>query len=204
MNAAKEALEVYIKKKKKKRSIEISNIELEPVMKKPKISQFTFNIKSMNIPKNYKTCIARDIAWTISCSTDRNVPMWSGWNSKITRDDLPSQKVGYMANIGAPPTQHDVVLETLKRNVSLAEECNEKYILTTYDLAIAKPASQIREILQPRFDNVFICFGAFHIMFCYLSLAGYLMDGSGTAHILIERGALSEGSFNAFLKGKKL
>lgn len=39
-------------------------------------------------------------------------------------------------------------------------------------------------------------------MFCYLSAIGYLMDGSGAAHILMESGALTKGSLNAFLKGK--
>ena len=91
--------------------------------------------------------------------------MWSGWNSTITKDDLPAQKIGYLANIGAPPTQHDVVNETMKRNVTLAEECKEDYIATTHDLAIAKPASQLQDTMQPRYDNVFIWFGAFHIMF---------------------------------------
>ena len=107
-----------------------------------------------------------------------------------------------MANIGAPPTQHDVVNETMKRNVTLAEECKEDYIATTYDLAIAKPASQLQDTMQPRYDNVFICFGAFHIMFRCLSAVGYLIDGSGASLILMESGVLTKGSLNAFLSGK--
>ena len=90
----------------------------------------------------------------------------------------------------------------MKRNMHLAEECNEKYIATTYDLAIAKPACQLQDTMQPKFDNVFICFGAFHIMFRYLSAVGQIIDGSGAAHILIESGALTKGSINAFLTGK--
>ena len=69
-------------------------------------------------------------------------------------------------------------------------------------LAIAKPASQLQDTMQSKYDNVFVCFGAFHIMFCYLSAVGYLMDGSGAVHILMESGALTKGSLTAFLPGK--
>ena len=97
----------------------------------------------------------------------------------------------------SPPTQNDVVNETMKRNITLAEECKECYIATTYDLAIAKPACQLQDTIQPKYDNVFVCFGAFHIMFRYLSAIGYLVDSSGAGHILMESGALTKGSLNA-------
>lgn len=82
------------------------------------------------------------------------------------------------------------------------EECKEDCIATTYDLAIAKPESQLQDTMPPKFDNVFVCFGAFHIMFRYLSAIGYLIDASGAAHILMESGALTKGTLNALLSGK--
>ena len=90
----------------------------------------------------------------------------------------------------------------MKRNITLAEECKECYIATTYDLAIAKPACQLQDTIQPKYDNVFVCFRAFHIMFRYLSAVGYLVDSSGAGHILMESGALTKGSLNAFLSSK--
>ncbi|XP_006822681.1 phenylalanine--tRNA ligase alpha subunit A-like [Saccoglossus kowalevskii] len=68
---------------------------------------------------------------------------------------LAQKKIGYLANIGVPSTRHDVVNETMKRNVTLAEECEKDYIATTYDLAIAKPACQLQGTVRPKFDNVF-------------------------------------------------
>ena len=41
-----------------------------------------------------------------------NIPKWVGWNSLLTRDDLPQQKIGYMDNLNLPPTRLDVVAET--------------------------------------------------------------------------------------------
>ena len=56
--------------------------------------------------------------------------------------------------------------------------------------------------MQPKYDNVFVWFGAFHIMFRYSSAVGYLMDGSGAVNVLMESGALTKGSLSAFLSGK--
>ena len=49
-----------------------------------------------------------------------------------------------------------------------AREYNEQYALVTYDLTIVKPAMTIQEHESPEFDNLFICFGAFHIQMAYL------------------------------------
>jgi hypothetical protein len=48
--------------KRSKRSLEIPNPELEPVRKKIKISNFSFEIQTMDKPANYKACVARDVA----------------------------------------------------------------------------------------------------------------------------------------------
>jgi hypothetical protein len=94
--------------------------------------------------------------------------MWAGWNSQITEDKLPPQAVGYMENFSLPPTRLDVVAKTLTVSQKLANECNECNAVVHYDLAIAKPAMQIQAEEKPTYDNVFICFGPFHIQLAYL------------------------------------
>lgn len=42
--------------------------------------------------------------------------------------------------ITQPPTDKSVVLETMKRAVKFADECDEDYVTVTYDLGIAKIA----------------------------------------------------------------
>ena len=81
-------------------------------------------------------------------------PMWSGWNSQITEDKLPQQRVTYMDNLNLPPTRLDVIVETLKISQKVAIECGERYIVVHYDLAIAKPAMQIQFTESPKYDNV--------------------------------------------------
>ena len=61
---------------------------------------------------------------------------------------------------------------------------------------------QIQLAEAPLFDNVFICFGAFHIMLAYFASLGYLLDGSGGPDILTESEVLAAGSLNGFMSGK--
>jgi hypothetical protein len=138
----------------------------------------------------------------IMCTTDDTIPMWPAWNSRITVDPLPQQTVCYLQNISLPPTRLDVVVETLRIAQSVAVECNERCALVTYDLAIAKPAYQIQAQEAPMFDNVFIMFGAFHIMNAYFSCLGFYIDGSGGDTIMIDTEVLASGSVNGFLLGK--
>ena len=67
-------------------------------------------------------------------------PMWVRWNSLVTEDTLPKQKVLYMENLNQLPTHLDVVAETLTIAQRVAEECDEPFIVVHYDLAITKPA----------------------------------------------------------------
>ena len=100
----------------------IPNQELEPVRKNPKISRYSFSKRRIDKPENYQASVAReDVSWIVSCKTNGQTPMWSGWNSTITNDNLPAQKIGYLVNIGVPTTQHDVVNEAMKSKISLAE-----------------------------------------------------------------------------------
>ena len=92
----------------------------------------------------------------------------------------------------------------MKISQKVAEECGESYavITLTYDLAIAKPALQIQAQEAPFYDNVFICFGAFHICLAYFGCLGYFLNGSGGPNILTENDVLAPGSLNGFLLGK--
>ena len=77
------------------------------------------------------------------------------------------QKVSYLPPINASPTDNSVVHLTLKMAQQIAEECNSEYMQVTYDLAIARIAFGIQCQEAPKFDNVFIHLGGFHIIMSY-------------------------------------
>lgn len=72
----------------------------------------------------------------------------------------------------------------------------------TYDLAIAKVAMQIQTEESPKFDNVFVNLGGFHIEMALFSAVGKYVAESGGPHILNEVGVIAKGSIKSFLSGK--
>lgn len=87
---------------------------------------------------------------------------WFAWHSERVIDKNPMQIIGYLPNINMSPTSDAVVLKTLDTALTIAEECHQKYIIVTYDLAIACKAYRIQADLSPKFDRVFITLGSFH------------------------------------------
>ena len=128
--------------------------------------------------------------------------MWCDWNSLVLKDHLPIQQIGFMENIELPPPRLDVVRETLVRSLKVSEECGETYAIVTYDLAIAKPALQVQAQESPIFDNIFICFGAFHICMAYFNVLGYIIESSGCTDVLCSAEVLAQGSVRSFIAGK--
>ena len=177
--------------------------DLEPYMKKPHINTFDYGMKELQVtPKSVDVAKLRDTAWAFSCALLEDTPMWVGWNALITAESLPKQRVKYMESISFPPTRLDVVQETMKMSQALAKECGQEFIVVTYDLAIAKPALLIQAQDAPKFDNIFVCFGAFHIQMAFFSVLGHILDGSGGDDILVDTDVLASGSMNGFLAGK--
>jgi len=191
------------KKRLRKRTLDSgSHNIIEPYRKKPRIDKFVYHEKISAAPSHLKQMTQRDFLWTMACYLSAKTPMWIGWNSRYTEDTLPLQRIGYMDNIKLPPTRLDVVAETLKKSQKVAEECKQKYIVVHYDLAIAKPAKQIQSTESPVYDNVFICFGPFHIQLAYFASLGYIIEDSGITDILIDCEALGSGSLKVLLHGK--
>ena len=96
-----------------------------------------------------------------------------------------------MENIQLPTTRLDVIRETLQRSQQVASECKQREVVVTYDLAVAKPALQIQSTEQPKFDNIFICFGAFHIEMAYFGCLGHYLEASGGPQILNDTNVLA-------------
>ena len=89
--------------------------------------------------------------------------MWTGWNV-INLTNLPQKQIiCYMKPIQLPPTRTDVVKETMKRSIDIANTVKQRRAFVTNDLAIAKITKGIQSEESSVYDNLFIMFGSFHI-----------------------------------------
>ena len=107
-----------------------------------------------------------------------------------------------MKPIQLPPTRTDVVKETMKRSIDIANTVKQRQAFVTNDLAIAKITKRIQSEESPVYDNLFIMFGSFHIELSFFSSLGKFIEGSGGPYILSECDIVAMGSMNKFLKGK--
>jgi len=193
-------------KKRRKRTFEAISTEETPYPKKPKMtSDLQLSVDDMeNIHcTNSQLNTEIDNIWMISHALELpDVPMWVGFNSRIYNSDSPQQHISYLTPINASPTSTCIVLETMEQSKKIAENLHQPYIQVTYDLAIAKVAFQIQATEKPKFDNLFIHLGPFHIMMAYFKAIGKVISDCGLTNVMVESSLLANGSVNGFLDGK--
>ena len=90
---------------KHKRSFLEKDTVLEPYRKKPLIKTFHYQVNEIPRPINMTKVDFRDILWMINIALGQTMPMWTGWNSLVTDENLPCQRVLYMENITLLPTR---------------------------------------------------------------------------------------------------
>ena len=78
----------------------------------------------------------------------------------------------------------------------------DKYVIVTYDLAVAKIARQIQIQNSPKFDDCFIEFGQFHTILSLFLSIDKILEGNGAAYLLSKGKIIAGGSINKFLRGK--
>ena len=118
--------------------------------------------------------------------------MQTGWNSQVVCDDLPQQTIDYLLLIDKSPTALNGVLETMNRSLQITDECQQQFLVVTYDLAIAKQALTLQTEESPQFDRLFIMLGGSNICTVFFKALGKYMEDSGAAYVLGEAGVLAD------------
>lgn len=123
------------------------------------------------LPTSLEMSLKLDYIWMLHHALYPNTKRWFAWNAERTVDPNPLQKIAYLPNINMSPTSEAVVKKTLEIAQSLAKDCQQKYIIVTFDLAIACKAYKIKADLAPLFDDVFVTLGAFHVELAYFKVS---------------------------------
>ena len=190
-------------RKRKRRTFDEITPELEAYAKKPRLIEKLQPLEDESVPENLKDFQLINFMWML-CHLLQipNTPMWVGFNSKILEDNSVKQRISYLTPINLSPTNTAVVLQTMVQSQKVAKECHEQYMQVTYDLAIAKIALQIQSTENPRFNNIFIHLGSFHIMMAFFKAIGKFIDNCGLSTIMVHSEILASGSISGFITGK--
>lgn len=81
----------------------------------------------------------------------------------------------------------------------LKENCREKYMRVTCDLAKAEKAFQIQLTESARFNNLLIHVGPFHIILACFKVIGNFIDICGLSSIIFDPILLANCSVNYFI-----
>ena len=182
--------------KKRRRTYEANDLDIEPYRKKPKMNKGTFlplNDKRRSyVPDSQKDSWLKDFLWMTDLFTNnlKTTPMWVGWNSLLYPRKLHYQKIWYLRQLNQSPTSCSVVVETMKKAQRVAEEAH------------MDNAMQIQAEESPKYDNLFIAMGAFHIEMALFHAIGKFLEESGGPYVLTESGVLAKGSMKGFISGK--
>ena len=168
------------------------------------LKQATFDIRSSEESNGtlIKLSAPIDFFYSLRVQYCKPMPMHQGFNTKFFKDNLPQHKIVYMDPIFEPITNNAAVKRTLEIAVKGAEEVGQQFTIVTYDLAAALKAYAIQALDAPRFDNVLILLGNFHLEMAFYGAMGTFISESGITSILIETEVLAQGSLMGFLKGK--
>lgn len=192
---------------RRRRKFDVGGTDVEPYHKRPKMTTTMMvdneDERRHSLPAKLNQVKSLDDIWMMSLAlnNDSEIPMWVGWNAKRVHEQLPMQKIAYLPQINHSPTSLAVVAETLGMSEKIAHECAQKYISVTFNLAIAKMAYAIQEEESPRFDNIFIHLGGFHIELAFFKALGKFIAEFGCPYVLTESGVLAQGSLKGFLSG---
>ena len=114
-----------------------------------------------------------DFMWLLQTFTN-TTPLYYGYLSRYVRDHPPCTLVAYVDPISLLPTKNDVVCETMVRNIQVLKEMTQKYAIVIYDLAVALKIYCLQDVQTPKFDNLIILLGNFHIESAFFWCSGYL------------------------------
>lgn len=199
----------------KRRRFEGEQTHIEDYIGKPKLKAHLLPVDD-NLRKiddtSFKFAQKLDKCWLLSKYFQvPRTPMWVGFNYLILIDNSVKQRVSYLTPINESPTNRSVVAATLKMSEDIAKECKQPEIQVTYDLAIAKIGYQIQlderlkaesQQIIPKYKNVFIHMGGFHVEAAYFKAIGKFVDESGLTHMMVQSELLASGSVNGFIAGK--
>lgn len=192
---------------RKRRRFNVISREVTAHYSKPMTSMQLLSLDSFTNPMDLckgaaEIATDKDLLWIMSLSRIDSVPMWLGYNCMISTDRSEMQNIEYLPPINSSPTSYPVVNETLIMANEIAKKFQQKEIIVTYDLAIAKIAMQIQEKEEPKFDKIFVNLGAFHMEMAFFKAVGKYRDSSGLVEILVQAGVLAGGSMNSCLDSK--
>ncbi len=194
------------------------------------LKEFSKVNKKIELPENYTICDnlytlpvdvfeqikAKDLAWAISrldlsqlddsivhnVCEKQDIPSWSAFNSLVSDENLPQQRVGFLPVLPYPATEYSTIYTSLTLFEDVLFQLKQNNIAVTCDEGVYKIAKEIQLQHPHKFNNIVLCLGSFHIIKIIEGCIGKYLEGSGAVPIWTDNEIFGTNIVKQVLCGK--
>ena len=204
----------------------VSRALIKPTpFKKPKKRPHPPTLKDplqlINKLSRHPIILPRDLSWSLLRQISRNslcspqsrlqnlphsiqtIPMWTGFNSVIEKDNGDFTIASYAPTIEAPPTDMATVYTTLKRGQELASKAGQDYHIHTFDQQLYAIAQQVKWANLEEFSGLVNRLGGFHGMCSFISCIGKMWGDGGLKDMLVDSNVYAPSTADQMLSGRQ-
>jgi len=149
----------------------------------------TITIKKLDFDQIKVTSMLRnsDVLWLYAKWHVDDVPGWSGFMEILTREMTHTKsRILFLPFINHSPSNYNTIFTTLKYIINDGNKDGHTTCVVTLDQPLYLKTREIIATLtgDPKFSNVFVRLGGFHLLMSYLGSIGYIMADSGLKEIM--------------------
>ena len=134
---------------------------------------------------------------------DQYIPSWTGFNIKIhDRDIILKSSVHYLPCLDAPVTECSSIMEAMNRALKTKESLKLSGIVCVFDQSIFAKAADMKWRDPFKYKSCVLLLGTFHTIMTYMNVISKRFKDAGLRDVLIQSGAIAEGSIDSALMGK--
>ena len=163
--------------------------------------------------KMREICKAVNMAWIlcrnlptklfqINVSEPQKIPAWSGFHALLSVNVSSPTTIGNCRSIPAPPTDIQVVYTMLVNVERMLSKLGQTEHAVTMDEGVYCIASEVKWIVVPLFDHMFLRMGGFHRLKNFMGVIGRRMEDSGFEDIFLEAGIYGATQMSGIVKAK--
>ena len=135
--------------------------------------------------------------------TDQKIPMWTGFNTRISEPTNLKTIPYYLPSINEKPSELKTVYTVLKRGSKLAKLCDQPYSVHTFDQQLYAVAQDIKLNCSNEFEDSILRLGGFHTTSTLNSCIGKIWGDGGLMEMLVDPGVYASKTAENMLHGKQ-
>ena len=113
-----------------------------------------------------------------------------------------ASSVHYLPCLDASATEYSTIMEVMNRALKMKESWKLSGIVCVFDQSIFAKAAEIKWRDPSKYKTCVLLLGTFHTIMMYMNVISERFNDVGLRDVLIQSGAIAEGSIDTTLMGK--